>query len=132
MRRLWMVLPTSLGWDRKARDHRGQPRLGTPGQTCDGVEGPGKDGTPRKGALWADVGQKESGQKGGPPRKGVRGGERALTEKLTTYRPPPSHLADTPVGRKSKALPRSSSGILTKMTQVLWASCSSFAELGLE
>ena len=77
MRRLWTLLPTSLG-GRENPGIRGQPRLGTPGQTHDGAEGPGKDRTPGKGALWADVGQKEGGQKGGPPRKGVRGGERAL------------------------------------------------------
>lgn len=70
-----MVLPISLGWERKARNHRGQPRSGTPERTRDGVEGPGKDGTPGKGALWPDVGQEEGGQKGGPPRKGGAGRE---------------------------------------------------------
>ena len=41
MRRLWTVLPTSLG-GRENPGIRGQPRLGTPGQTHDGAEGPGR------------------------------------------------------------------------------------------
>lgn len=47
----------------------------------------------------------------------------------------PSHLTDTPVRWKEQSLvtlPRSSSVIFNKMTQVLWASCFSFVVLGLE
>lgn len=66
------MLPTSLQW-KKTQESQRPTEIRDSRRLHDGQGRSRKDGTPGKSALWAEVSQKEGGQKGGTTRRGVRG-----------------------------------------------------------